>query len=44
LDLRLLLREGGLNLMNESLDDLYARACNHDWIFACAAAGNKNRL
>ena len=44
LDLRLLLREGGLNLMNESVDDLYARACNHDWAFACVAASNRNRL
>ena len=44
LDLRLLLREGGLNLMNESLDNLYARACNHDWAFACTTASNENRL
>ena len=44
LDLRLLLREGGLNLMNESVDDLYTRACNHDWAFACVAASNRNRL
>ena len=44
LDLRLLLREGGLNLMNESVDDLYARACNHDWAFACVVASNRNRL
>ncbi|MCH2355089.1 MAG: SEL1-like repeat protein [Pseudomonadales bacterium] len=36
LDLRLLLREGGLNLMNASITDLYARACEHDWSFACA--------
>jgi hypothetical protein len=42
LDLRLLLREGGLNLMQESLPELYARACAHDWSFACD--GNRNRI
>lgn len=35
LDLRLLLREGGLNLMEMSEPDLYARACEHQWTFAC---------
>lgn len=35
LDLRLLLREGGQNLMAESEQELYARACEHDWSFAC---------
>ncbi len=35
LDLRLLLREGGLNLMENPIDDLYERACEHDWAFAC---------
>ena len=35
LDLRLLLREGGLNLMQMPLADLYRRACNHGWQFAC---------
>lgn len=35
LDLRLLLREGGLNLMNMSEPELYARACRHGWAFAC---------
>jgi len=35
LDLRLLLREGGLNLMDMSESELYARACTHDWRFAC---------
>ncbi len=34
-DLRLLLREGGLNLMEMTEPDLYARACAHDWAFAC---------
>jgi hypothetical protein len=35
LDLRLLLREGGRNLMTMSGSDLYARACGHGWDFAC---------
>jgi hypothetical protein len=35
LDLRLLLREGGPNLMEMSEPDLYARACRHGWAFAC---------
>ena len=35
LDLRLLLREGGRNLMEMSEPDLYARACTHGWAFAC---------
>ena len=35
LDLRLLLREGGQNLMQMSNADLYARACDHGWTFAC---------
>ena len=35
LDLRLLLREGGRNLMEMSEAELYSRACNHSWTFAC---------
>ncbi len=35
LDLRLLLREGGRNLMEMSEADLLARACDHGWAFAC---------
>lgn len=35
LDLRLLLREGGANLINMSEPELYARACRHGWSFAC---------
>jgi hypothetical protein len=35
LDLRLLLREGGLNLMEMSEPELIRRACGHDWRFAC---------
>ena len=34
-DLRLLLREGGPNLMEMPEPDLYARACKHGWDFAC---------
>lgn len=37
LDLRLLLREGGQNLMTLSEQQLYAKACEHDWAFACEA-------
>lgn len=39
LDLRLLLREGGQNLMQMPVDDLITRACEHDWEFACASSG-----
>ena len=35
LDLRLLLREGGRNLLDMPEPDLYARACDHGWTFAC---------
>ena len=35
IDLRLLLREGGRNLMEMPEPDLYARACDHGWAFAC---------
>lgn len=38
LDLRLLLREGGPNLMDMGEPDLYARACRHGWSFACDKA------
>ena len=36
-DLRLLLREGGPNLMEMPTPDLYTRACRHGWEFACNA-------
>ena len=36
LDLRLLLREGSRNLLQWSEADLYARACEHNWAFACS--------
>lgn len=39
LDLRLLLREGGQNLMTFSEQELYERACEHDWTFACGGSG-----
>ena len=35
LDLRLLLREGGPNLLDMPEPELYARACRHGWGFAC---------
>ena len=41
LDLRLLLREGGQNLMEAPLPELYDRACNHNWSFACQRSGNQ---
>jgi hypothetical protein len=35
LDLRLLVREGRATLMDLSEPELYARACDHRWRFAC---------
>ena len=35
LDLRLLLREAGPNLLDMPEPALYARACDHGWSFAC---------
>ena len=35
LDLRLLLREAGRNLLDLPEPELYARACDHGWTFAC---------
>ena len=35
LDLRLMLREGGLNLLEMPLAELYRRACDHGWRFTC---------
>jgi hypothetical protein len=35
LDLRLLVREGGLNLLDMPEPELYRRACGHGWTFAC---------
>jgi hypothetical protein len=36
LDLRLLLREGGRNLIDMDERLLYSRACDHGWTYACA--------
>ena len=33
---RKLLREGGPNLMEMPEPELYARACKHEWTFACS--------
>lgn len=35
IDLRLLLREGGVNLVDTPEPELLARACRHGWSFAC---------
>ncbi len=35
IDLRLLLREGGANLLEMPEEELLARACAHHWTFAC---------
>jgi hypothetical protein len=40
IDLRLLVREGGLNLLDMPEPELYQRACKHGWSFACQRAGN----
>ena len=41
-DLRLLLREGGPNLLTVPEGDLLVRACAHGWAFACArTAGHR---
>lgn len=35
LDLRLMLRQGGKNLLELRVPELYSKACDHDWQFAC---------
>jgi NQR2, RnfD, RnfE family len=35
-DLRLLVREGGMNLLEMPESELYGRACRHGWEFACS--------
>ena len=40
IDLRLLLREGGPNLLEMAEPELYQRACRHGWSFACERASN----
>lgn len=39
-DLRLLLREGGQNLLEMPEADLYARACEHGWDYACPSVAS----
>ena len=34
-EVRLLLREGGRNLLDTPEPELFARACDHGWTFAC---------
>ena len=41
LDLRLLLREGGLNLMQTEEAELWSRACKHGWVLACAGVAGQ---
>jgi TPR repeat protein len=41
-DLRLLLREGGLNLLEMPEQDLYARACEHGWPQTCGRSQASN--
>ena len=38
IDFRLLLREGGRNLMEMTEPELHARACDHGWTFSCGGA------
>ena len=38
LDLRLLLREGGPNLLEMPERELFDRACQHGWTFACPSS------
>ena len=35
IDLRLLVREGGVNLTDAPESELFSRACRHGWAFAC---------
>jgi len=35
LDLRLLVRQGGVNLLDMPEPEVYSRACRHGWTFAC---------
>jgi hypothetical protein len=43
LDLRLLLREAGRNLIDMPEPDLYMRACDHGWTFACEKFSRADR-
>jgi hypothetical protein len=42
LDLRLLVREGGATLMDMPEAELYARACDHRWRFACEILASRS--
>ena len=42
LDLRLMLREGGLNLMQMEIPELLDRACAHEWSFACQRIASRS--
>jgi hypothetical protein len=42
-DLRLLLREGGRNLVDMPESALYSRACDHGWTFACERISRASR-
>jgi TPR repeat protein len=42
LDLRLLLREGGPNLLEMPEPQLFERACRHGWAFACSTNAASN--
>ncbi|MGB1658538.1 MAG: hypothetical protein ACPHO4_14460 [Longimicrobiales bacterium] len=42
LDLRLMLREGGLNLMQMEIPALLDRACAHEWSFACQRIASRS--
>jgi len=39
-DLRLLLREGGQNLLEMPEPELYERACEHGWAYACQSVAS----
>ncbi len=44
LDLRLMLREGGQNLMSMDETPLLMRACEHGWSFACANSNDPKQI
>jgi hypothetical protein len=41
IDLRVMLREGGANLSETPEPELYARACEHGWEFACGTIASR---
>jgi|TARA_B110000483_G_scaffold171717_1_gene203197 hypothetical protein len=44
LDLRLMLRQGGKNLIDLPASDLYTKACDHNWSFACDELNIESQL